>query len=41
MGEWEDDKEEDPRKVKSYPLSPRGYKEYDDMYLSKLKGMVP
>lgn len=41
MGEWEDDKEEDPRKVRSYPMTPKGMKEYDDVNFGNFNGLPP
>lgn len=40
MGEWENDKEDDPRRTRSYPMTPRGYKDYDDVNF-RPKGLPP
>ena len=31
MGEMENEREEDPRKTRSYPMSPRGMKDYEEL----------
>lgn len=31
MCEFENEKEEDPRKTRSYPMTPRGMKDYDEL----------
>ena len=34
MIEFESDKEEDPRKVRSYPLTPKGKIEFEELHFS-------